>query len=132
MAHDDALNMCRTALAHLNDYMARMGGQSWAEYKQTTADPMRLLQQARNDLGDYISRIASADTLADVVVRFDGARLPVQVEYDDGEPYPSHVFINGAWIDVAETWLSFGPIWTRFTVAVQVAMRKQATIDSEP
>jgi hypothetical protein len=132
MAHEDALNHCRTALAHLNDYMARMGGQSWAEYKQTMNDPMLLLQQASDELGAYISRIARVDEQADVVVTFDGARLPVQVEWDEGEAYPSHVAINGKWLDVAETWLSFEPASTHLTDVVRDAIFEQAKIDATP
>ena len=134
MAHEDALNHCRTALAHLNDYMARMNGQSWADWVKTEQpqDPMLLLKQASQEIADYTSRIARVDEQADAVVMFDGARLPVQVEWDEGEAYPSHVHINGKWLDVAETWLGFGPVSTRFTAAVQHAMRQQAKIDAAP
>jgi hypothetical protein len=133
MAHEDALNMCRTALAHLNNYMTRLNGQLWGDYHPPeNSDPMVLLNQARDELGAYISRIARVDEQADVVVMFDGARLPVQVKLDDGEAYPSHVHINGEWIDVAETWLSFGPVGTRFDAAVRHALRKQAKIDAAP
>jgi hypothetical protein len=132
MAHKDALNHCRTALAHLNDYMARIGGQSWAECKQTMNDPMLLLQQARAEITIYLNRLASFDAEADVVVMFDGARLPVQVEWDEGEAYPSHVAINGKWLDVAETWLSFEPASTHLTDVVRDALFEQAKIEATP
>jgi hypothetical protein len=132
MAHEDALNHCRTALAHLNDYMARMNGQSWASVHVVQTDPMHLLSAAREQLAAYISRIARVSTEADVIVTFDGATLPVQVKWEDGEAYPMHVHINGAWIDLSETWLSFGPIGTRFYDALRDALDKQAKIDAEP
>jgi hypothetical protein len=132
MAHDDALNHCRTALAHLNDYMARMNGQSWASVPIVQTDPMHLLSAAREQLTAYISRIARVSTEADVIVTFDGVELPVQVEWEDGKPYPSHANINGTWVDVTSSWLSFVGVWTRFTATVQTAMRQQAKIDAEP
>jgi hypothetical protein len=134
MAHEDALNHCRTALAHIDSYMARLGGMSWADWVKTDQpqDPMLLLKQARDELGAYISRIARVDEQADVVVTFDGARLPVQVEWDEGEAYPSHVAINGKWIDVAETWLSFEPASTHLTDVVRDAIFEQAKIDAAP
>jgi hypothetical protein len=134
MAHEDALNHCRTALAHIDSYMARICGMSWADWVKTDQpqDPMLLLKQSRDELGAYISRIARVDELADVVVTFDGVRLPVQVEWEDGKPYPSHANINGTWVDVTSSWLSFVGVWTRFTATVQTAMRQQAKIDATP
>ena len=132
MAHEDALAQLKAASKHLETYVDSMNGRlSWGR-PVYSGDPMDLIKSAQQELQAYISRMVSVDDLADVVVTFDGARLPVAVEYDDGQVYPSHVLINGVWIDVAETWLSFGPIWTRLTVAVQNSMRRQAKIDSEP
>jgi hypothetical protein len=134
MAHEDALNHCRTALAHIDSYIARIGGMSWADWVKTDQpqDPMLLLKQASYDLKAYIHRMAKVGAQADVVVTFDGADLPVQVEWDEGEAYPSHVAINGKWLDVAETWLSFPQASTHLTDVVRDALFEQAKIDAAP
>lgn len=132
MAHEDALNHCRRALAHLDDYMARIGGRSWSEDQQTSTDPMLLLNKASHLLTEYIAKIARVRRDADVIVDFDGADLPVKVEWDGDDWLPLDVHINGKWISVDETWLGFGPVNTRFTAAVRHAMRKQAAIDATP
>jgi hypothetical protein len=132
MAHEDALDLCRKASAHLNDYLARMGGRSWAANPATDDDPLQLINAARAQLAAYIARISRVTHEADVIVTFDGADLPVQVEWDEGEAYPSHVAINGKWLDVAETWLSFEPASTHLTDVVRDAIFEQAKIDAAP
>jgi hypothetical protein len=132
MAHDDALAELKAASKHLETYVDSLHGRlSWGR-PVYSGDPMDLIKSAQHNLQAYISRIARVDEQADVVVMFDGARLPVQVEWEDGKPYPSHVAINGKWIDVSETWLSFEPASTHLTDVVRDALFEQAKIEATP